>query len=233
MPLNTSTFITSLIGLGPDASLNLFKIRMTGTGSDTELDILDGRLTTFMSPQRDSGSTDLPYQNTVISIPTPSTTIPKTMDMTIRIDSGYQTLDKLRSLQLINENGKYKKDNNKKISQMTVTAYEPGSKGEYNLVYVWVFYNLYVLSVTRASYTYESASQLTCNITLLWENYIEGLATKGSTLLANAYSSNQNNNFEFNPRSNFTFNPDDLGSVNSRNDSNFTFNSKSNFTFNP
>ena len=168
--------------MGPDANLNLFKVKMSGLGAlDSKLKTISGRTTTFVSPQRDSASIDLPYQNINVAIPTPNVSMPKLLEMTLRIDSGYLAYEYLRSLQLIDENGKYIRDENKKILSMTVTAYDTSSRSaSLAPIYQWKFNNLYLLTLSRFSFSYESANQITCNMGLVWGTYTEGPCSENS-----------------------------------------------------
>ena len=178
--LSTNRFLSDLIGLGPDSTSNLFKVDFTPVAGSTlikdeELNVISGRATTFVSPQRDSISTSIPYQNINIEIPTPNTNIPRTLNFTVRLDAGLKALSTLRKLQLIDNNGKYERDPNKKIESMTVVAYKPGDVGFLNPIYMWKFLDIYIISVTQLSYTYDSSNFLTCNVTLIWDTYTEGI----------------------------------------------------------
>lgn len=172
--LDTKVLLSDLINMGPDAYSNLFKIEMTGLPSGDNLKSISARTTTFVSPQRSSNSEPVPYQNITVNIPTASTDLPRTLDMTIRLDSEYKAYDKLRSLQLVNNDGYYKKDPNKMIGQMHVTAYDT-KKGMLSPVYEWTFYNIYVLGLTKLTYGYDGSNALNFNISLIWERYEEGI----------------------------------------------------------
>ena len=174
MALDTRFLLSDLIRLGPDAYSNLFKITMTGTLQSESLNIITGRTTTFNGPQRDSVSKEIPYQNVNIQIPSPGTQLPRNSELTMRIDSGYKSYELLRSLQLINHNGFYEKDPNKKITKMHVVSYQMEPQGLVP-VYEWNFYNLYLITVSKLTYTYDSSSNLTTNISFIWEKYDEGI----------------------------------------------------------
>ena len=166
----SSDFLSNLIGAGPDASLNLFKV----TFSRNDMKILEARTKDFISPTRDAGTESAPYQNIDIEIPIPSTSIPRTLTMGLRLDSGYKSYDILKKNQLVNNLGQFSKEN-KKIDNITISSYEPTDTEEMNEVYRWVFEDVYITKVSPLSYSYESANQASCNITFVWSSYDEGL----------------------------------------------------------
>ena len=174
----TKEIISSLIDLGPDAHSNLFTIKLSGLNSFIFSKNIDKtstiglRTTTFLSPTRDSESKSLPYQNIDINIPSPATTIPRNLDLTVRVDAGYEGYAALRQLQLINSNGLYYRDEKKCIDKMEVTAYE--SSGNLIPVYKWTFYKLFLLKLSRFSYSYNDSTALTCNVSFIWSRYEEG-----------------------------------------------------------
>ena len=180
--LDTKVLLSDLIGMGPDAYSNLFKIEMTGLPSMENIGIPSGddlkkicaRTTSFISPQRGSSSEAIPYQNITVEIPTSGTDLPRKMDMTIRLDSEYKAYDVLRRLQLVNNDGYYEKDPNKMIGQMHVQAFDT-KQGMLSPVYEWTFYNIYVLSLTKLTFGYEGSNALNFNISLIWERYEEGI----------------------------------------------------------
>ena len=173
--LDTKVLLSDLIGMGPDAYSNLFKIEMTGLPEGEDLKSICARTTSFISPQRGSNSESIPYQNITIDIPTSGTDLPRKMDMTIRLDSSYKAYDTLRKLQLVNSDGYYEKDPNKMIGQMHVQAFDT-MQGMLSPVYEWTFYNIYVLSLTKLTFGYEGANSLNFNISLIWERYEEGIS---------------------------------------------------------
>lgn len=176
MALDTRNLLSDLIKLGPDAYSNLYKVEMNMEGSSIEKDLplISGRTTTFVAPQRDSSSRELPYQNINIQIPTSGTNIPRTLEMTLRIDSGYRVYDSLRQLQLVNNHGFYKKDESKKIIRMHVVAYEPRD-GVLVPAYEWTFHNLFLIGLTKLNFGYDGSNALTTNLSLIWEKYEEGI----------------------------------------------------------
>lgn len=184
MALDTKNLLSDLIKLGPDAYSNLYKIEMNMGGSSIEknLSLISGRTTTFVAPQRDSSSRELPYQNINIHIPTSGTTLPRTLEMTMRIDSGYKSYELLRKLQLVNNNGYYKRDDSKKIIKMHVVSFE-SKNGELVPVYEWTFHNLFLIGLTRLNFGYEGSNGLTTNLSLIWEKYEEGAFQKSPETL--------------------------------------------------
>lgn len=168
--LKSSDFLSNLIGAGPDASLNLFKV----TFSRDDMKILEARTKDFISPTRDAETESVPYQNIDIGIPVPSTSIPRTLTMGLRLDSGYASYNLLKKNQVVNSLGQFSKEG-KEISSITISAYEPTDTEMMNEVYRWVFENAYILKVSPLSYSYESANQASCNITFVWGSYDEGL----------------------------------------------------------
>lgn len=178
MSLETNKFLHDLISLGTDAGLNLFKIEMSGlsdsVADDSDLKGITLRSKTFVAPKRDVTTTEIPWQNTNISIPVPQADISKVLSLDVRIDSGYKTYETLRKLQLIDDNGRYYRDPKKKIASMTVTAYDSSATSEsLDPVYEWVFKEVYITSISQITYSYESATQLSCQVGILWGTYSE------------------------------------------------------------
>ena len=171
MNLNTKDLLSNLIQTGADASLNLFKISFSLL--DERLPGISVRTTTFVSPTRDSGSVQVPFQNTSIDIPSSGATINKQITFQTRLDANYEILKTLRKYQLIDNYGRYIINDNKKIPLVTVEAYKPQDGDLLVPVYEWKFHNNYILKVTPLSYSSDATSAATVNITFVWGTYEE------------------------------------------------------------
>ena len=171
MNLNTKDLLSNLIQTGADASLNLFKISFSLL--DEKLPGISVRTTTFVSPTRDSGSVQVPFQNTSIDIPSSGATINKQITFQTRLDANYEILKTLRKYQLIDNYGRYIINDSKKIPLITVEAYKPQDGDLLVPVYEWKFHNNYILKVTPLSYSSDATSAATVNITFVWGTYEE------------------------------------------------------------
>ncbi len=191
--LKSSEFLDKLIKTGADASLNLFTVSFLKNnhssyfGREEEFRIVDiqGIVT------RNSTTVSVPYQNIDIPIPNAGSEITRTLTFTMRVDSNYSILNKLRELQIIDNKGEYFRDSGKSLTIMVkALSPDPDNHGEYRESYMWKFYDCYLISISPLSYSYSSANQATVPITFIWGSYDEGIIfpSKKSELRFNSSS---------------------------------------------
>lgn len=172
--LNTSDFLQQLIGTGPDASLNLFKINIVPLNNEDlkKFESLSFRTTQFITPKKDSVVAQIPYQNTTITIPTSGTQIDRSMTIPMRVDAKMSVMSLLRKYQLIKDTlGNYERDENKKL---TLSVISMDSTFEVSGVYKWTFYNCYITSVSQLTYDYNSSNTGNVNVTFIYSYFDEG-----------------------------------------------------------
>lgn len=181
--MNTSEFLQTLIGTGPDASLNLFKIEISAL---TPLDTADAdkflkislRTTQFVTPKRDTATSTIPYKNISLTIPTPGNTIEKSTTIPMRVDSGMNGYNLIRKYQLLNYYGEYEKDTKKKL-KISVISFD--SNFSDSGVYKWTFNDCYITSMSPLTYDYSSANVGTTNVSFIYSYFTEEFKSSTTT----------------------------------------------------
>ena len=218
--LNTSNIVPNLISNSSDAQLNLFDVTfILNNASDEELGLQNSltiRTNVFNSPSFQNNTVQVPYMNTTLSIVSPGTNIPRTLNIQLRLDDKYEVVSFLRGRVLANEDADWNYDENKKfdlivyaynapgpITETTVSrSYEPNidrygtnrityrANQTTNLylkpVYQWVFRDCYLTNIPSLSYNYQGSAQGVFMLTIVFNRYEEGEYSEGSTTTLNA-----------------------------------------------
>ena len=157
--LNTKNILPALIDASQDLQLNLFDVTFILTNpNDEEIGLqnsLTVRTNVFNSPSFQNNTAQVPYMNTSLSIVTPGTNIPRTLNIQIRLDDSYDVVSFLRGRVLANEDADWDYNENKKFD-LLVHAYNApspiteirrkitkGTEVKYGVNFEWTRYEPY------------------------------------------------------------------------------------------
>ena len=178
MPLNSSSFISNLIGTGADAPLNLFTVNYVFENVTAEVlnnNSLSYRTTLFTPPTTTVNTQTLNYLGTSVVVPAPGASIDRTVRFTIRADSDYYILQFLRSLLSTDEDGNLNTIPHPYNFDIVVTSYK--YEGQDSLLYpayVWEFHRCQLTTLTPLTLSYEGG-QGNYQATFIYKDYEEHL----------------------------------------------------------
>ena len=162
--LNTSNIVPNLISNSSDAQLNLFDVTFILTNpNDEELGLqnsLTVRTNVFNSPSFQNNTTQVPYMNTTLSVVSPSTNIPRTLNIQIRLDDRYDVVSFLRGRVLANEDADWDYDENKRFDLVVYAYNAPGPITETNISRSYSNYTDEYGPVTRVSFNRNTSTNL-------------------------------------------------------------------------
>lgn len=162
--VKSSTFLSNLIGTGPDAGSNLFQVTIRNQGSTDYDGELSFRAYKFTSPKRDLGTVDLPYRNTVVTKVSRGTDIDKSFKLTIRMDDRYALMDFLRDRQGLDAFGNVIEGDDTRFEVSVVALTPTGSGDAYKKVYSWSFYDCRIQKLSSIAYDYSNAGAVSVTV---------------------------------------------------------------------
>ena len=162
--LNTSNIIPNLINCSNDLQLNLFDVAfILNNASDEELGLqnsLTVRTNVFNSPSFQNNTVQVPYMNTTLSVVSPGTNIPRTLNIQLRLDDKYEVVSFLRGRVLANEDADWDYDENKKFDLIVYAYNAPGPITETNISRSYSNYTDEYGPVTRVSFNRNTSTNL-------------------------------------------------------------------------
>ena len=172
LSLNPNTLLSSLIGAGDDASPNLYIVNFMFKDSDKNPSV---RATRVSVPKKENRSVVVPFQNMEFPILSPGASVDRTVSVDLRMDSLYENLELFESHLCVDDNGYFQRDDNKAFTCI-VTAYR-GSSNQFTAVNSYEFSDCFLLSIPSLTYSYESQSAMSVNLTFMFSTY-EHLTSK-------------------------------------------------------
>lgn len=162
--LNTSNILPALLENSSDAQLNLFDVTfILNNASDEELGLqnsLTVRTNVFNSPSFQNNTVQVPYMNTTLSVVSPGTSIPRTLNIQTRLDDGYRVVSFLRGRVLANEDANWDYDENKKFDLIVYAYNAPGPITETNISRSYSNYIDEYGPVTRVAFNRNTSTNL-------------------------------------------------------------------------
>ena len=162
--LNTRNITPALIQNSQDLQLNLFDVTfILNNASDEELGLqnsLTVRTNVFNSPSFQNNTVQVPYMNTTLSVVSPGTNIPRTLNIQLRLDDKYEVVSFLRGRVLANEDADWDYDENKKFDLIVYAYNAPGPITETNISRSYSNYTDEYGPVTRVSFNRNTSTNL-------------------------------------------------------------------------
>lgn len=177
MPLQSSSFISTLINAGPDAMSNLYRATFMFPNSSVNVsnltESLSCRIMNFTPPQKTTSSATATYLGTSITVEAPGGNIDKVLNFSLRLDEDYAIYKFIRNKQSLDSVGDYFKAKSS-LFELTVEAYKSSeAEMSYDPAHTWKFYDCRFLSITPGSLTYDGASAVISNVSFVYSYYDE------------------------------------------------------------